>query len=407
MKSSLFGGQTRSRQDILVLILTFSSVCSVAYLLRTALNGKPFLLILPFAFVVSLSGCVMTRMRWLRKVYLLFAATALMATVVEAGFLAVNLLEEPNECRKERSGKWGPYFNNDSDLGYEPIPHATVGFRHYCGDQVNYDVVYRVDEFGQRETPGNPEGETVLFLGGSFTFGEGVEDHETLPAVFSRVTDHQYNVVNFGASGWGPHQMLRIIETDRPTRRIGGPVRHVFYSMIRHHIVRSAGRAEWDPYGPCYELNSRGDIEYRGPFRDRFAKAVFKLLHRSWLGDALVRAYLSQSPGDRDRQRFAKIVARSAELVREKYDAPFTVIIWGSESEENQKEFMELIEYLKQEWSPYDIRIVVLSESPVGREINSERISEDRHPNPRAYELLADLLAKLIKDDSKSSVDIP
>ena len=77
------------------------------------------------------------------------------------------------------------HLRDDSVLGYSAVPGARVrAIRKRFGATL-YDVTYTISDQGARVTRGNPAGETWLFMGCSFTFGEGVSDDETLPAQFS------------------------------------------------------------------------------------------------------------------------------------------------------------------------------------------------------------------------------
>ena len=46
-----------------------------------------------------------------------------------------------------------------------------------------------------------------------FTFGEGLQDSETLPQTFSDLENQRLRILNFGISGYGPQQFLRAMET--------------------------------------------------------------------------------------------------------------------------------------------------------------------------------------------------
>src|SRR5690606_28602961 len=75
------------------------------------------------------------------------------------------------------------YFRSDPLLGYGPTPLVTVQARLVQGNHVVYDVLYRINGSGIRKHPHEPRSSkrAVLFFGGSYTFGEGVNDDQTLP----------------------------------------------------------------------------------------------------------------------------------------------------------------------------------------------------------------------------------
>ena len=83
-----------------------------------------------------------------------------------------------------------------------------------------------------------------MFFGDSFTFGEGVNDEDTLPNAFSIVSGMR--VLNFGINGYGPHHMLRLLELDVPKKITSSFPRLMVYTAIEDHIARAAGRGAWD-----------------------------------------------------------------------------------------------------------------------------------------------------------------
>lgn len=66
-----------------------------------------------------------------------------------------------------------------------------------------YDVITNIDEKGNRHTANisKSSSETYIFLGDSFTFGQGVADKDTIPSLFCKETDAL--CVNLGVPGTG------------------------------------------------------------------------------------------------------------------------------------------------------------------------------------------------------------
>src|SRR5262249_47552580 len=101
------------------------------------------------------------------------------------------------------------------------------------------------------------------FFGDSFTFGDGVNDDETLPNVFSILSGMR--VLNFGVGGYGPHHILRLLERDIPKKITSSNACLMVYTAVGEHIRRAAGRASWDQNGPLYEIQN-GHLHYVGSF---------------------------------------------------------------------------------------------------------------------------------------------
>jgi hypothetical protein len=159
---------------------------------------------------------------------------------------------------------------NGGPLGYGPAPGKSVRAWKTVGHDVIYDVTYTIDDSGFRLTPrpATPVGieRTIAFLGGSYAFGEGLNDDETLPFYFARTQDFRHSVLNLGFSGYGPHQMLRILELGLLDDSITGSLDAAIFVAKANHVYRAAGQSWWDPFGPKYEPNTNGEPSYVGRF---------------------------------------------------------------------------------------------------------------------------------------------
>jgi hypothetical protein len=134
---------------------------------------------------------------------------------------------------KTKIGIW----RKDPRYGYSHIA-STTG-THTTPD---FSVTYTIDEHQARfnPVPEHPLGR-ILFLGGSYTFGHGVNDNETFPAVLG---EHwpQWQIDNRGVMGWGTsHSYMTLIDD------LGSddPPEMVVYTMIPHHITRNYIRESW------------------------------------------------------------------------------------------------------------------------------------------------------------------
>ena len=88
-----------------------------------------------------------------------------------------------------------------------------------------YKAEYTIDSNLLRETLSAETGPTIAFFGDSFTFGEGVNDAETLPQAFADLLGRRERVLNLGFSGYGPHQFLAELQTGRFDGVIGAQPR--------------------------------------------------------------------------------------------------------------------------------------------------------------------------------------
>lgn len=317
-----------------------------------------------------------------RSIALAAASVFVTLVAVEGGFRVYNLVSPGDRAyTTEYSGK---YYIDDPNLGYAVYPRTQVNARRGSRDTIIYDVTYTISEKGRRSTRGDPRGETWVFMGCSRTFGEGVNDHETLPSFYSAELGHSANVVNAGLHGYGSHQMLRILETGR-LGDLPRPVKHVVYQGLWEHVRRSAGRAVWDLRGPRYEID--GDsVVYSGPHHGaRFIRAT-NMLRRSAAADFfLQRLYFNFDTSDADIELYARIVERAARLSREKLGAEFTVLFWDEDNEPARRVLARL--------ARSGIPVVRVSTLLPREEWNALEIPLDPHPQPQAYRRIARGLA--------------
>jgi hypothetical protein len=224
-------------------------------------------------------------------------------------------------------------------------------------------------------------------MGCSYTFGEGLNDDQTLAARVSRELGYSANVVNLGIPGHGPHQVLRELETDR-LPGVTRPVKHVIFETIYYHVRRTAGRARWDPNGPRYDLDGDSVI-YRGPFRSRLAGGLISLSAKS----ALMRYFYDRvrfGPrfNDRELEVYGRIIERSARLAREKLGADFTIIYWDDSGAAAEK----VLARLRKTGLP----LILVSSIIPRKDWDQYLFAGDKHPNARANEVLGRYVANAL-----------
>jgi hypothetical protein len=299
--------------------------------------------------------------------------------VVEVAF---RLYDATRRAEKGYTTKYSEpdYYTGDHELGYSVKPGIRVAVRRARYERTIYDALYTISDEGARVTEGNPDGETWLFMGCSRTFGEGVNDEETLPSHFSAGLKKSANVINLGMHGYGPHQMLRRLETNR-LAGADSPVKHVVYQGLWEHVRRSAGRAIWDPHGPRYE--PAGDsVVYKGPHHTaRFARWVHLMERSDFARFFLHRLYFNFDASDDDIERYARIIERSAKLSRERLGARFTVVFWDEDTGIGRRVLARL--------DRTGLDVVRVSTIIPRSQWKSLEIPLDGHPTPAAYKQLA------------------
>ena len=362
--------------------------CGLALLWMIAVLRSEF----PHRFVwisaIAASTCALGTRRTagpgLRRVAIAGLSLAVTFGLLELGF---ETLERLGPERVEVAGTWVTVGDRvrDATLGYVPRP-GTYSARATSGERLLYDVTYTISNAGVRVTTGAPNGDTWLFMGCSYVFGEGVSDDDTLPSCFSAQLAHAANVVNLGFHGYGPHQVLRALETGLAAPFVTGRVRQIVYVGMSDHPRRAAGGDAWDLEGPRYTL--RGDtVALDGPFYGGVIRSLLSVASKSaLLRFALDRTLYRADAGDDDVERYVRILEQAARVARARFDTDFTIVYWDDEDATSRR----VEARLRRSALP----ILWVSEVIPRREWPDILIPIDRHPNVEANRRLAAALAK-------------
>jgi hypothetical protein len=283
-------------------------------------------------------------------------------------------------------------YNQQSDLlGTVPVPKGRTRYRMQVNNQTFIDIVYTIDEHGLRLTPSEDSSaatETIVFMGCSFTYGEGVEDDETLPAqVAARVP--QAKVLNFGYSGYGPHQMLANLESGRVKELCPTPPRRVIFQMIPDQVRRVRGWVNYHPHAPRYVL-SEGRARREGNLDDLWWSRVVK--RNLWKSKIFHRIVAPRLAGQADLDLAAAIVRQSAEEVSRQFpDCEFHVLFWNHPDE-------RLAIPLRRKLEEAGIHLHSVEEEipELLRPRAKYRIKQDGHPTPETNRLLAEYVCREI-----------
>jgi hypothetical protein len=236
---------------------------------------------------------------------------------ISAIFFALFLFEGFLKLRSLNSGKSiqniGIYTEAHPYLGYGPKKDGIYTHKRIVNDQLIFDNVSYTFKDGLRYTPNSNDKsqDCVLFFGCSITFGEGLHDTLTLPFFFNKYAKQQYKVLNYGFSGFGPHQMLAYIEN-----RVSEDIqkcknkRIAIYTFFEDHIARAAGYAMWDQDGPKYEIIN-GSLKKTGSF-NKLPKKIFSILIRSY---TFRKLFIEKKASHKDLLLTIEIIKKSNELL--------------------------------------------------------------------------------------------
>ncbi len=255
-----------------------------------------------------------------------------------------------------------------------------------------FDVVYSADEYGRRITPLKnriQRNKFVLFFGGSFTYGQGVEDNQTLPFGVGNKAP-QYTSYNYGFHGLGPFDILAKIENINFHKEVKEKNGILIYTYIDGHIHRTVGSMVvmgWMSDGVYYQHNHKGLVRC-GSFETGrpILTAIYKTLNKSEILKVL-KINFPITFKDRHIILVAETIAKMQKEFKKKYPySSFYVLIYPGSRHGNK-----LMEYLDEQNILY-LNYTKLFNASEPRYYLAE---EDLHPSPLAYQTISE---KIIED---------
>jgi hypothetical protein len=340
----------------------------------------------------ALAIVALVRLRSLRNGALLIGSVLFCLAIVETSLYYVTRSQIIVTRTAPRAWR-----RNAMGLGSLPIPNTVTEFSEYLDGRLIADVMYRINASGLREIPNAMQGRPhkVAFFGCSFMFGHGVEDDQTLPYYFVREASGTFEGFNFAGEGWGPHQMLREIETGF-VRRVAGAPDLAIYEAIPDHLRRVAGRAPWED-GPKYALCRDGEACYSGPFHSAYYES-----YRHWLDKSWTVKFIEDHFGDfsrpSDMPLFLAVLKRTRSLLEEN-GTRFVIVLW------DQNELAKvMIKTLRE--NQFDV--IALSSIVPEDDLKKHPLTQlDRHPSPATNKAIATYLweqvgKRLVAERSKA-----
>lgn len=269
-------------------------------------------------------------------------------------------------------------------------PDAKLGWRNLPGTyrSERHSVTILADGARQSTSSAAADAPEVWLIGGSFIYGQGISDEQTLASVLAG-RDPRRRYRNFGVSGYGGYQSLLLLEELLDS---APPPQVVVYGMIDHHTVRNIGRGMWlralsrlavseYPLLPYGSLDEEGNL-VRHPAE---AYPQTPLREHSALIELLERTYAEWRSQDREaqRERVAEALLQEMRLLCRRHGADFLVGLLDDAERGSPSWATEAA--ARQDVPLADCRTPLTPD---------RRVPVDQHPNAIVQRLWADCLAE-------------
>lgn len=318
--------------------------------------------------------------------------TALLWGLVEGVFCVLLSFREP-ELADQLISWEGGLAELDERLGFRAERDARVSAFLDGPNGRIYACEYTTDAVGRRVTPventANRE-QYAMFFGCSFTFGEGLNDDEALPAQFAREAT-EFAPYNYGFRAYGPQCMyLQVLEhgfaADIPQKR-----GLAIYTFINNHLDRLVGTiwvgTTWGRLLPYLTIEN-GQIVHHGNFDN--GRPVTQFIYRSLRHLPSIQFLkINYPPVDADGtyRLLSRVCAATRDELRSKFqETTFVVVIYP-----HQFLGARLAPYVRAEdIACLDYRHLLDAQTGPG----IKYYFEDGHPTAAAHAVVARQLAK-------------
>ncbi len=297
----------------------------------------------------------------------------------------------------------------DQEIGWVYVPNKTTEQQFVPGQP---EIELYSDSIGSRVgAPGlqhDPDAPTILFLGGSYTYGFGLPYDETFVARLGEMPDFPYQTVNMGVEAYGTDQSMLLLK--RHLSKFNTKV--VIYTFIDNHIERNINYdrrilfrgGRFIGTKPLFELDNNGELyikkepktyeELKEVYLWSFAQfAWVKWGPKPFSEDILLVGYAFTSD-----KEYQKAVNLTQALILEMKDfvetqgAKFILFYWsyGNKSDNNPESARDIVRPMLDE---LDIDLIDISvNAPPDWSWENYRLPNDSHPSAKATDIAAQLL---------------
>lgn len=301
------------------------------------------------------------------------------------------------------------YYVPDSVVGFHFKPGQIPALEYVWGGDTLYNTYYTIipdtnqqgSNYPARKAFRSDTAQTeVVFLGCSFTFGEGLADEETLPWQFGQLTG--LSTVNRACNGLGVHQVYQLFKTEYA--RQDNRHRIFVYSFFAEHFFRALGFYSWNLAGPDYSLE--GDsLVTSGPIYPRrsspghrLARAASLLGTFNLVGDRLESFFLIRAKRRLTEKRLAPFYRMFQEMTRiaGETGGQFVVLDWDGVTEKTGSPVLDadLASGKLQDIVTANHGRYLMVKDTLDRSTPGNYIPRDGHPTGKANGILAAYIAR-------------
>ena len=331
---------------------------------------------------------------------------------------------DSTECETISEGNYNESYATSNILGYKSNVQLDTIQSHRIlksNNETIYKVTYTNDKNGWRATPNNNLGSNkcLLLFGDSFTYGEGINDNETLPFYLNKQSAQKYRIYNFGFHGYGAHQALALLKSGEVKKVLSKDKKCdeiiAIYESLPTHIARVNLFSSWEQgnkTSPRFKVENEKVVWVNAPQLLKQNSQKKKRTFKQRLNDSLTsrkeKSYLYQLIYKPNKYRYKEqynelffaILEGMCDELRAQFDSDLVFLLWDSNNLSKELEIKEsnaIIKWLKSN----DMRYFLVSQMIDDYKQNRLKYGIqtcDTHPNALANQKIAEFLAQKIKN---------
>lgn len=287
-------------------------------------------------------------------------------------------------------------FWQHAEKGYSIHPRNQVGTescRLLKTGETLTQAKYSFDSLGRRQSPPCPDCKKhMAFAGCSFTFGQGLENHQTLPVHYRNLAT-EVRTLNLARIGGSVSDLIYMLTHEKKLKDVKSPGRLLVFFYGEMHLPRFIGTARtvglWNQYGAdVHSKDSDKTFSFQGGFTE--SRPLFTILSRIIMKSHFVRLTGFDWPNawsDQSFLKYAQALKYTEKLYKEHHiDNQLIVVI--PPLDRTSPGLISHLENLKLPYLDY-------SQFPIKR-VTQEPLfmDHDGHPTEKYNRVLAQQLAR-------------
>lgn len=279
-------------------------------------------------------------------------------------------------------------YEISENYGYHPTKNKKFTEEIFYKNKLFKKNVYTINKYGHRNFYNKLKLDScIIFHGGSLTFGQSLDDNETLPYIVGNMYTKQYNVFNFAFNGYGPHQFLAKLKNSKLNE-----IEHckdvvIIYQFIYDHIGRTAGKRSWGAESPRFIYKNEKLIQ-KGFFSDYPFKFIMKL-RKNFRHSKVSNIFFNlEKINEKDKKILLQVLKNIEISAKDNFNSTkFIYLVWnkGLEESENLDYFFS------------NVKTIFINDLRLEDFILYNNIPGDNHPTKKFNLVMANKIQNILK----------